>query len=120
MSDATITYTGGAIAATATTEYRAERPARTIAHPILGSENVDYTFRPFGKRSGSFKLVFADAATADAALAALSVPRVFALASVSRPGINMSFVIINGTAPSLEPGSAGETLVYVPFQEVTA
>lgn len=119
MSDVTISHAAGALTADATTEYRSERPARTNAHPILGSEDIDFTFRPAGKRTGSFALVFGDDAAADAALVVLSTPQVFTLASVSRPGINMSFVIVTGSSPGLEPGRAGETLVRVPFQEVT-
>ena len=118
MSDATITHSAGTIIPTALAEYRAGRAAGTIPHPISNREDIDYTLRPFDLRAGSFRLVFGSAVDADAAFAALCTPQVLTLTSVARPGINMSFILVEGTEPTIEPGAAGETVVTVPFQEV--
>lgn len=120
MSDATITHSTGTITARALAEYRAQRPPRSIAHPIINAAEVDVTFRPAGLRDGSFRLVFDVPADADDALDILCIPQTFAFASTARDGLNMSFVIVQGTAPSIEVGAAGETVVFVPFQEVPA
>jgi hypothetical protein len=118
VSDATITHAGGSIVARSLSEYRASHPAGTIPHPISNSADLDYTFRPFDRRTGSFALVFATAPEADAAVAVLTTPQVLTLESVARPGVNMAFIIAEGSAVDLEPGAAGETLVRVGFQEV--
>jgi len=118
MSSTTITHDAGTITPTSFAEYRAERAAGTIMHPISNSENVQYTFRPFDLRVGSFRLVFASAVDADDAMAALCTPQTLTLASEARPGVNMLFVIPEGERVRLEPGVAGETSLVVPFQEV--
>lgn len=117
MSDATITHSTGAINAPLS-DYRAERAAGTVVHQIAGSENADYTLRPFELRVGSFTLVFPTPVAADVAASALCTAQVLTLASVARPGVNMSFIIPEGTAPELAPGAAGETVIRLSFQEV--
>ncbi|NYE20510.1 hypothetical protein [Microbacterium immunditiarum] len=117
-STTTITHDAGTITPDSFAEYRAERTAGTIVHPISNSENVDYTLRPFDLRVGSFRLVFASATDADAAMAALTKPQALTLSSTARPGVGMQFVIPEGERVLLEPGLAGETTVFVPFREV--
>lgn len=118
MSDATISHSAGTIQPRALADYRSSRAAGTIVHPISNSSNPDYTFRPFDLRAGSFALVFATDTDADAAFDALTTPQQLVLTSTARPGINMTFIIPQGTAPEIAPGAAGETIIRVDFQEV--
>ena len=119
MSDATVTHAGGSITARSLSEYTARRAARTRVHHKVNAESPDYTLRDFTLRDGSFVLVFAGESEADDAYDALCTPQVLTLTSASRPGINMSFIIPEGSAPEITPGAAGETTIAISYQEVT-
>lgn len=116
----TITYTGGTITPTQVDGYRAARTPGNIVHDVPNKSNPDVSLRAAGLRRGEFLLVFSNQADAVAAFAALTVPRVFALASTDLPLIAMSFVV-HGTDVVLELDRDTRKVmtVTVPYQEVT-
>jgi hypothetical protein len=113
----TVTHSTGTITPTAIEGYESEREAYTVVGDILNRSNPDVTFRAFGLRTGSFRLIFADEAAALAAEAALSVPQVLTINNPDVASLVMSFVIAGGSL-SLQQDTHFWRLL-VPFHEVT-
>ena len=112
----TITHAGGVIAPTAVTEYGVEQSGGNIVHSILGSDNVDVTFRPASLRAGTLTLVFAMATAAAAARVQHATGGVFTLTSTEVPVVDMSYVL-DGKLGTVQ-GKAGEWTITVDFHEV--
>lgn len=116
----TITHTVGEITPEVVDGYEAASEARSIAHTILGRPDPDITFRPAGLRRGTLSLVFADAATAAAAYAILTIPQVFTL-NDDEAAFGMVFVVTGGDVQlTLDPETRVVCIVTVPFQEVAS
>lgn len=114
---ATITHSTGEINPLAMPEWNESSEANTIMHPILGREDDDVTFRPFGMRRGTFTFVFATGAEAYAARAILRTGQRFELEHSTVPAIAMVFVVADGSL-GVRLGRAGEWWVTIPFREV--
>ncbi|MCM3779861.1 hypothetical protein [Microbacterium hydrocarbonoxydans] len=114
---ATITHSAGEIIPTSMPNWAETSEARTIMHPILGREDDDVTFRPFGMRRGTFIFVFADGAAAHAARAVLRTAQKFGLEHSEIPEIAMTFVVADGDI-GIELGAAGDWKLTIPFREV--
>lgn len=87
----------------------------TIVHEILGRETPDITLRPAAPRSGTLRLLFTDAASAEAARKFHRAPAVFSAAST------LSWVpaaYVPSGAIRTAQQSTGRWLLEVPFVEV--
>lgn len=116
----TITSGTTTITPTLVDGYSAEQETRTLAHPIVGAPFDDITLRPSGPRSGSFRLLFASEAAADAARRALAGTLVWTITDADRPTINMPFVVQGGSLSRvLEDSTRNLWFVEVPFREVS-
>lgn len=115
----TIAHTGGTITPLAVEGYRASRPARTIVHDILNQQNSDVTFRAFGLRTGTLRLVFRGESDALRAYDSLSVPQTLTASNTDVEAIAMAFVIAGGDL-DLEQDDEDAALwrIIMPFREV--
>lgn len=114
---ASITHSAGQIIPVSMPQWFESSTANTIMHPILGREDDDATFRPFGMRRGTFTFVFSTGSAAYAARTILRTSQRFAFAHSDIPEIGMTFIVADGDL-GVEQGSAGEWTVTIPFREV--
>lgn len=99
--------------------YEALQEARTIAHTIIGRAADDFTLRPAGPRTGTLKLVFDDAASADEARTLHAGVHVWTLVDPDVSTIGMQYVVEGGSiSPALDDETRAVWIVSVPFREV--
>lgn len=97
--------------------WQSEDEPQTIVHPILGSERVDITLRPARARTGTLRLLFWDAAAAEAARVFHRAPALFYTFSdmVWLPAV---YVPNGPVRPAQRAENLKRWVLEVPFQEV--
>ncbi len=115
-----ITHKAGQITPTAVEGYRASRAARTIVADVANRSEADITFRAFGLRTGSFRLVFDGEVPALKAYAVLSTPQRLSISNTEVASLNMAFVVPEGRDLDIEQDDDVPDLwrIVVPFLEV--
>lgn len=103
----------------AVVDYETTQESGNLVHEILGSDEVDITFRPASKRRGMLRLVYdtAEAAAAGAALHTLS--GILSLTYPEQPTVEMSYVVAERGQIRRRRQAAGEWTVDVDYREVT-
>lgn len=100
--------------------YESTRRSSNIMHPILGSENVDVTYRPAKLRSGTLRMVFSSEADALEAEFLHANGTVFTIASTDRTAIVMSYAVDGDITLRLDDETRAVWLLDVGYQEVSA
>ncbi len=139
-----ITHADGTIFPTLIEGYESTRDSGNVAHPIVGSDNPDYTLRPAGLRTGTLTLLFADTPAStgyvieddyvvpveipeqsaeDASLVCETVhasAQVFTLTTADRATILMTYVVRAGgkIIRTLDRDTRSVWLVAVEYQEI--
>ncbi|OJU42016.1 MAG: hypothetical protein BGN97_04480 [Microbacterium sp. 69-10] len=88
---------------------------RTIVHEILGRETPDVTLRPAAPRSGTLRLLFPDAASAEVARKFHRAAAVFTTVS-TLAWVPAAYVPAGGIRTAQQEGR--RWVLEVPFQEV--
>lgn len=93
--------------------YTAPRTNRTIVQPLVGTEDVAVTLRPAGPRTGPLRVLHGTLAAAVAFLDALAAAVVWTFEDSDNPGLDMSYVVVEG--PTLAIDDETRTLWWVEF-----
>lgn len=97
----------------------AERPSRSVLHPILSRPDPDVTLRPGGLRTGTMRQFYLSYAPAQAAADAQAAASVWNMTASDQAGLTLRYVVANG---SVRLSAVGDDLnrwiVEVPYQEV--
>lgn len=97
--------------------FTSARESRSVISRVIGRELPDATLRPMGNRTGSFRLLFADAGTSWQAEQALRIPGLWTLTDTDLPTANMRFVPGDITR-TLDPDTRLRWLVSLNFEEL--
>jgi hypothetical protein len=98
--------------------YEATRPARNITHEVLGTGARDVTLRPAAPRSGTLRLFFTTAATAQEAMRIHALPVALVLDDTDLANLRMAYAVTGQITLALDESRMVWT-VDVPFEEVS-
>lgn len=96
-------------------EWESGDEPRTVIHEVLGREMPDVTLRPASSRGGTLRLLFADAAAAEAGRQFHRAAAVFTTIS-TLPWVPAAYVPAGPIRTTQQAGS--RWLIEVPFREV--
>jgi hypothetical protein len=98
--------------------WQSDDAPQTIIHPILGLEYPDVTLRPAAARTGTMRLLFLDAAAADAARQFHRAPATFTTVS-SLAWVPTKYVP-NGPIRAVQQDGEARWVLEVPYQELAS
>lgn len=96
------------------------RRAGNIMHPVLGSDDVDVTYRPAKLRTGTLRLVFTDESDALEAELLHATGTVFVVASTDRDAVEMTYAVAGDITLDLDDETRDVWFLGIPYQEVVA
>lgn len=99
--------------------YSTSRRARTIVHELLQSNATRVTHLPTGSCRGSFVAVFADQATASAAVDWFTGPYLYSFTQAGATAATTLFAVTDGDL-ALQEHAVGVWDLTIPYREVIA
>lgn len=116
----TLTHVGTGSTATITLVlgYQSGRRVDTVAHPIIGRSAYDFTLKPAGPRTGTFRLFATDETAATALESLLRRPGSFTLADTATAIANTTFTPTGSIVVELDPVTMARVVVAVDYTEV--
>lgn len=98
-------------------EWASDNEPQTRIHTILGRSDVDLTLRPARARTGTLRLLFWDAASAEAARQFHCAAATFTTAN-TLPWVPAAYVP-NGSIHPAQQQNRSRWILEVPFQEIS-
>ena len=100
--------------------YESSREVPTVVHTIIGRGNPDFTVKPAGPRSGTYRLFCLNETVAIALSKSLMRAGQFVLADTSTAIANTTFVVTGNIGLELDDQTRIRCIVAVDYTEVTA
>lgn len=116
----TLTHVGTGTAQTITLVlgYRSSRRVETVVHTIIGRSAPDFTLKPAGPRTGTFRLFALDETAAAALETLLRRPGTFTLADTATNIADTTFTPTGGIDVELDERTMKRVVVAVDYTEV--
>lgn len=116
----TLTHVGSGTAATlaAVLGYQSTRAIDTVVHTIIGRSAPDFTLKPVGPRTGTFRLYAADESVAASLVTLLSMQGSFILADTATTIADTTFTPTGNLGVALDENTLRAVVVTVDYTEI--
>lgn len=112
--------TGEVTTVTEVLGYYSSRDVPTVVHAIIGRGTPDFTVKPAGPRSGTYKLFCLNETVAVALCKTLTRAGQFVLADTATAIANTTFMVTGNLSLELDDQTRVRCIVSVEYTEVTA